>query len=80
LGRPDCGQIKVGMRADIAVWATDQIENAGSWDPAALVLAGPQKARDVFVEGRAVVTDGQMVNFELGRVIEQANILAKALA
>jgi len=79
LGRDDCGQIAVGKRADIAIWDTTQIETAGSWDPAALVLAGPIKARDVFVEGRHIVKDGQMATVDLPLVIERQTKLARRL-
>ena len=80
LGRPDCGQIAVGQRADIAVWDITGIHSAGSWDPAALVLAGPNKVRDLFVEGRRIVADGCMMTVDLGVVIARQNILAKKLA
>ena len=80
LGRDDCGQIAVGQRADIAVWDAQSIESAGSWDPAALVLAGPSKVRDLLVEGRRVVASGQMVSIDLGAVIAKQNMLARRLA
>ncbi|MDQ7069787.1 MAG: 8-oxoguanine deaminase [Rhodobacterales bacterium] len=79
LGRDDCGQIAVGKRADIAIWDVSGVESAGSWDPAALLLAGPTTVRDLFVEGRQVVRDGQMVTLDLGRVVETQNRLARAL-
>lgn len=79
LGRDDCGQIAVGKRADIALWDVTCVESAGSWDPAALLLAGPSKVRDLFVEGRRIVADGQMVTLDLDRVIARQNILAKGL-
>ncbi len=80
LGRDDCGQIAVGKRADIAVWDAKAIENAGSWDPAALVLAGPTKVRDLFVEGHQVVADGRMQTIDLDKVINRQNALAARLA
>ena len=80
LGRDDCGQIAPGKRADIAVWDVSGIESAGSWDPAALLLSGPTNVRDLFVEGRAVVREGQMVTLELPRVIEHQNRLAQAFS
>jgi cytosine/adenosine deaminase-related metal-dependent hydrolase len=53
LGRPDCGRIEPGKRADFAVWPVNDVASSGSWDAlAALVLAPPQGPRDVFVEGR----------------------------
>lgn len=79
LGRPDCGQIAVGKRADIAIWDTRGIEAAGSWDKAALLLAGPRKVRDLFVEGRQVVRGGQLTRIDLPRLIESQNRLAAKL-
>jgi cytosine/adenosine deaminase-related metal-dependent hydrolase len=81
LGRPDCGSLQIGKRADIAVWDMTWIEAAGSWDPvASLILCGPTRVRDLFVEGRQVVRDGQMVTIDLPHVIEQQNRLAARLA
>uniref|UniRef100_UPI0040480CAA 8-oxoguanine deaminase n=1 Tax=Yoonia sp. TaxID=2212373 RepID=UPI0040480CAA len=79
LGRSDVGQIAVGQRADIAVWDAGGVESAGSWDPAALVLAGPGKVRDLFVEGRHVVASGMMTTIDLPKVIAKQNSLARAL-
>ena len=80
LGRTDCGQIAVGKRADIAIWDVSGIESAGSWDPAALLLAGPMQVRDLFVEGRQIVRDRQITTIPLAQVINQQNTLARALA
>ncbi|MEY3308456.1 MAG: hypothetical protein RLZZ413_2494, partial [Pseudomonadota bacterium] len=80
LGRTDCGALEVGKRADIAVWDVSGIEAAGSWDPvAALVLCGPMRVRDLFVEGRRVVAGGQMATLDLGAVIDRQNRLARRL-
>ena len=80
LGRHDCGQIAVGKRADIALWDVSGIESAGSWDKAALLLAGPRRVRHLLVEGRQVVRDGQMTSIDLPRAIERQNRLAQGLA
>ena len=80
LGRSDCGRISQGKRADIAIWDVSGIESAGSWDPAALLLAGPQKVRDLFVEGRQVVRDGHLVTVDLVEVVSHQARLARALA
>ena len=80
LGRPDCGQIAVGKRADIAIWDVSGVESAGSWDPAALLLAGPTRVRDLYVEGRRVVGDGHLVTQDLPLMIETQNRLARSLA
>jgi len=79
LGRTDVGRIAVGKRADIAMWDTRGIESAGSWDPAALLLAGPSKVRNLFVEGRQVVADGTMTTIDLPKVIARQNALARML-
>jgi len=73
LGRPECGALAVGKRADITIWDMNGIEAAGAWDPvAALVLCGPFTARDVFVDGREVVRDGRLARLEIEPVKEQA--------
>ncbi|AVO39356.1 8-oxoguanine deaminase [Pukyongiella litopenaei] len=79
LGRPDCGRLIPGARADVAIWDVSGIDSAGSWDRAALLLAGPQKVRHLFVEGRQIVADGQITTIDLPRVIETQNRLALAL-
>ncbi len=79
LGRPECGHLSVGARADIAIWDVSGIESAGSWDPAALLLAGPTTVRDLIVEGDEVVRDGQIVTLELQDVIARQTTMARAL-
>ena len=80
LGRDDCGQIAVGKRADIAVWDLGGVEMAGSWDPAALLLAGPSRVDALFVEGRQIVGEGRMLTIDLPEVIARQNSLARNLA
>jgi cytosine/adenosine deaminase-related metal-dependent hydrolase len=79
LGRPNCGRIAVGKRADIAIWDTSGIESAGSWDPAAMLLAGPTKVKHLIVEGRPVVSDGRMCTVDLPSLIAQQNLCAATL-
>ncbi|RME15438.1 MAG: 8-oxoguanine deaminase [Alphaproteobacteria bacterium] len=79
LGRDDVGQIAPGKRADIAVWDVSGIESAGSWDRAALLLAGPRRVRDLFVEGRQVVARGRLTTLDLPRLVERQNRLARRL-
>ncbi|KPP81903.1 MAG: hydroxyatrazine ethylaminohydrolase [Rhodobacteraceae bacterium HLUCCO07] len=80
LGRHDCGRIAPGKRADLAIWDVGGIESAGSWDPAALLLAGPVGVRDLLVEGRTVVRDGRMVTLDLRAVLARQRALAARLA
>ncbi|SFS02972.1 8-oxoguanine deaminase [Yoonia litorea] len=80
LGRTDCGQIAPGKRADIAVWDLDTVEMAGSWDPAAFLLAGGSRVNALFVEGRQIVSEGEVVSFDLPSAITRQNTLAQILA
>lgn len=80
LGRGDCGSLEPGKRADVAVWDLSGIEAAGAWDPvAALVFCGPQRVRDLWVEGRRVVEGGRIATVDLPLVIERQNRLAARL-
>lgn len=74
LNRSDLGSIAVGKRADIAIWDVTGLAAAGAWDPvAALVLNGPFNVRDLLVEGKPVVAEGQLVNQEEGMIVERVN-------
>ena len=79
LGRGDCGSLEVGKRADVALWDVSGIEAAGSWDPVAILLAGPARVKHLFVEGRQVVGDGRMLTIDLDAVVARQNRLARAL-
>ncbi len=80
LGRGDeCGQIAVGFRADIAIWDVSGIECAGSWDPSALLLAGPSQVRDLLVEGRRIVENGQIATIDLPSTIRTQNQMVRQL-
>ncbi|MBD0864510.1 MAG: 8-oxoguanine deaminase [Rhodobacteraceae bacterium] len=79
LNRPECGQIAPGFRADIAIWDTRGVASAGSWDPAALVLAGPRQVRHLLVEGRQIVRDGHITTLDLPTVLERQARLVAAL-
>ena len=71
LGRGrELGSIEPGKRADLAIWDVSGLGAAGAWDPvAALVLCGPFQVRDLVVEGRPVVRDGNLTGVELERVV-----------
>lgn len=74
LGRPDCGSLECGKRADIVLWDMADIPSAGAWDKvAALLLAPPAGARDVFVEGRAVVRDGDLAQASRRAILRAAD-------
>ena len=80
LGRADCGALIPGRRADIAVWDMADICSAGAWDKvAALVLSPPAGARDVYVEGRAVVRAGDLVQADRREILRAADRSLKRL-
>lgn len=80
LGRPECGRLAPGKRADLAIWDTSGIDAAGSWDRVALLLAGPSRVRDLFVEGRHVVRAGHLTTIDLPSTLARQNRLALKLS
>ncbi len=79
LGRLECGRLAVGCQADIAIWDVSGVESAGSWDPAALLLAGPSHVRDLLVQGRRVVSEGRVATVDMPALIARQNTLAAGL-
>ncbi len=80
LGRPECGRIMSGKRADLAIWDTKTVAASGSWDPAALVLAGASTVKHLFVEGRQIVDNGQITTLDLETLIQRHSARAAELA
>ena len=75
LGRRDCGSLEPGKRADIAIWNMSDINSLGAWDRvAALILSPPAGVRDLFVEGRAVVRDGDLVQTGRREILHAADL------
>jgi cytosine/adenosine deaminase-related metal-dependent hydrolase len=73
LGRGELGSIAPGKGADFVLWPVSDPGDAGAWDPvAALVLCGPRRAGAVYVAGRAVVKDGQLLRVDLQVLSAQA--------
>ena len=74
LGRSkELGSLEPGKRADIAIWDVSGLEAAGAWDPvAALVLCGPLRVRDLLVEGRRVVSDGELTGVDARKIADHA--------
>jgi cytosine/adenosine deaminase-related metal-dependent hydrolase len=57
LGRTDIGRIEPGARADLAVWAIDDLADVA--EPVAGLVLGPdRRVRDLYVGGRLVVDHG----------------------
>lgn len=80
LGRSDLGALEVGKRADFVLWPTNGISMAGVSDPVAgLVLTGPHRPRDVWVEGRQIVRDGHLKTSDLTKALRHHRKLSQAL-
>jgi cytosine/adenosine deaminase-related metal-dependent hydrolase len=74
LGRRDTGALEVGKRADVVIWDMCGMASLGAWDKvAALILSPPAGARDVFVEGRAVVRGGDLAQARRTDVLRAAD-------
>ena len=50
------------------------------YSSAALLLAGPRRVRDLFVEGRRIVEGGEVVSFDLSAAIARQKVLADKLS
>ncbi|TDN90961.1 8-oxoguanine deaminase [Microbacterium sp. BK668] len=82
LGRhEEIGSLEPGKLADIAVWRVDGVEHAGILDPvAALGLGAMPPVHRLFVGGRAVVVDGELVTAEERTIAEEVAAAARELA
>jgi len=77
LGRNDIGSLEQGKRADFFTLDLNRVEFAGSHDPvAAALLCGPVPARDVYVEGRAVISDYAHRSIDERSLVEAHNAAA----
>lgn len=82
LGRDDIGALAPGMSADVVAFALDGLALAGAavHDPvAALLFCAPQNVCHSVINGRPVVSDGQLLPIELPLLVEQHNALARQL-
>jgi len=81
LGRDDIGSIEPGKRADIALFDVSGLSTAGvEADPVAgLVLAWPQRVRDLLVEGRFVVHGGTLATTDEGDLAAEAHRVARRI-
>jgi cytosine/adenosine deaminase-related metal-dependent hydrolase len=82
LGRDDVGALAKGMCGDFIAFKTDTLEFAGGavHDPvAALVFCAPAKPDMVMVNGKLIVSGGELQTVELPPVIEKHNKIAKKM-
>jgi cytosine/adenosine deaminase-related metal-dependent hydrolase len=78
LGRDDIGMIAPGMSADLIAVNLNRVEYAGAThDPlAALVFCAPRGVDWSMINGRVVVSEGQLATLELAPVIERHNAIS----
>ena len=81
LGRKDIGSLEPGKCADFIAYDLNQLEFTGALcDPlAALVFCQSVKVDWSFVQGKAVVKNGQLAGLDLPRHIEKHNQAARRL-
>jgi len=81
LNRDDIGKLMVGYSADIAAFDRRTIDFAGSdWDPvASLLLCGPVKTNYTIINGRLVVSEGQLTTMPLDRILQNHRRLSHGL-
>ncbi|PWU24445.1 MAG: 8-oxoguanine deaminase [Candidatus Rokuibacteriota bacterium] len=81
LGRDDIGCIEPGKCADLAVWRTDSLAQAGAEDPVAgLVLSAPHRVDRLYVGGEEVVRDGRLVNADEDEIAGSHRLQARRFA
>ena len=83
LGRKDIGQLSVGFCADMALFDLRNLSFAGGAVHDAigsLMLCASAPAAYTVVNGRVVVSEGQLTSVDLGNVIERHNKFAVQLA
>ena len=83
LGRKDIGQLSVGFCADMALFDLRSLSFAGGAVHDAigsLMLCASAPASYTIVNGRVVVSEGQLATADLGHVIERHNKFAIQLA
>ena len=82
LGRDDIGALAPGMSADVVAFSLGGLALAGAavHDPvAALLFCSPQNVSHSVINGKPVVSDGQLLPIELPVLVEQNNALARQL-
>jgi 8-oxoguanine deaminase len=76
----ELGRIAVGMQADLALFAMDELRFSGALDPvAAVVVCGAHRADRVMVGGSWVVEDGAIPGLDMAALVRRHNAAAKAL-
>ena len=81
LNRDDIGMLVPGYAADITAFKRDNVDFSGSdWDPvASLVFCGPSKANYTIINGKIVVSEGQLTSIPMEKLVHEHSKLSRAL-
>jgi hypothetical protein len=80
LGRKDIGSLEVGKCADFFAVNLNRLEFTGMHDPVSAIVFGQSVNVDyTVVNGKFIVSEGQLVTVDRGRLIEKHNKAAKRL-
>ena len=81
LNRDDIGVLAPGYAADITAFKRDNVDFSGSdWDPvASLVFCGPGKANYTIINGKIIVSEGQLTTIPMEKLIHEHNKLSHNL-
>ena len=81
LNRNDIGMLVPGYAADITAFKRDNVDFSGSdWDPvASLVFCGPSKANYTIINGKIVVSEGQLTSIPMEKLVHEHSKLSRDL-
>jgi cytosine/adenosine deaminase-related metal-dependent hydrolase len=78
----DVGSLEPGKRADVALFPVDRLSFAGADADlvAALVFSSAHRVRDLFVEGRRIVAEGQLTTVDEAAIAAEGRRIGRQLA
>ena len=81
LNRDDIGMLVPGYAADITAFKRDNVDFSGSdWDPvASLVFCGQSKANYTIINGKIVVSEGQLTSIPMEKLVHEHSKLSRNL-
>ena len=81
LNRDDIGMLVPGYAADVTAFKRDNVDFSGSdWDPvASLVFCGPSKANYTIIDGKIVVSEGQLTTIPMEKLVRKHSKLSHDL-
>ena len=81
LNRDDIGMLVPGYAADVTAFKRDNVNFSGSdWDPvASLVFCGPSKANYTIINGKIVVSEGQLTSIPMEKLVHEHSKLSRDL-